>query len=124
MQSKAILALIWSRRDDSGIFSLEERESIRRHFLPTYLRGDFPFENEAYVAKPIYGREGEIVEIFDSFSNIIEKDEEDYYAGWQKVYQQYVEMPDKMVETWDGEYTGKMLVASFYQEDLVTHSNV
>ncbi|KRF60654.1 glutathionylspermidine synthase [Bacillus sp. Soil768D1] len=113
MQSKAVLALIWTLRDDSGIFSFEERESIRRYFLPTYLKSGFPFENKAYVAKPIYGREGGSVEIFDNFSKLVEKDEEDYYAEWQKVYQQYVEMPTKTVNTWDGEYTGKMLVGSF-----------
>ena len=48
-----------------------------------------------------------------TFLKLVEKDEEDYYAEWQKVYQQYVEMPTKTVNTWDGEYTGKMLVGSF-----------
>ena len=70
MQSKAVLALIWTLRDDSGIFSFEERESIRRYFLPTYLKSGVPFENKAYVAKPIYGREGGSVEIFDNFSEV------------------------------------------------------
>jgi glutathionylspermidine synthase len=113
MQSKAVMAIIWSFYEDKrlDLFTEEELNNIYTYFLPTYFENRF--HNEKYVSKPILGREGGGVKIFDETNKIIEQDEEDWYSEWSKVYQKYVEMPEYTLQTWDGPYTGKLLVGSF-----------
>jgi glutathionylspermidine synthase len=37
----------------------------------------------------------------------------EYYYRQEKVYQKYIEMPETTISTWDGDYTGKLLIGSF-----------
>ncbi len=57
------------------------------------------------------GREGGGVSIISEGSEIA-ADKTPYYNEQQKIYQKYVEMPDLTIDTWDGDYTGKLLVGS------------
>ena len=113
MQSKAVMAVIWSfynsKRTD--LFTSEELQDIATYFLPTTF--DNRFTGEKYVEKPVFGREGGGVVILDEINSVIEKDEENWYSEFNKIYQQYMPMPDYTVDTWNGEYTGKLLVGSF-----------
>lgn len=112
MQSKAVMALIWETCEQSHpLWSEEEKEWIRLYFLPTYQTNQFG--GIPHVVKPVLGREGGGVQIMDAKGNVVEQDEEMWYAEYEKVYQQYVEMPSVTIETWDGPYTGKLLVGSF-----------
>jgi glutathionylspermidine synthase len=113
MQTKAIMGVIWSFVDENrtDLFTEEELSDIRTYFLPTYFENRF--EGKKHVRKPIFGREGGGVHIFDESQNIIDKDAENWYDKWNKIYQEYVEMPDYTLDTWDGKYTGKLLVGSF-----------
>ncbi|MGD1416462.1 glutathionylspermidine synthase family protein [Bacillus stercoris] len=114
MQSKAVMAVVWGIADRTDLFTNEELQDIDKYFLPTYFTNEhFKYLNIPYVEKPIFGREGGGVKIFDSFNKIIDKDEEDWYSEWSKIYQSYVDMPEMTVDTWAGEYTGKLLVGSF-----------
>ncbi|UNY48745.1 glutathionylspermidine synthase group 2-like protein [Bacillus phage FADO] len=114
MQSKAVMAIVWGIADRTDLFTNEELQDIDKYFLPTYFTNEhFKYLNIPYVEKPIFGREGGGVKIFDSFNKIIDKDEEDWYSEWSKIYQSYVDMPEMTVDTWAGEYTGKLLVGSF-----------
>jgi len=121
MQSKAVMAIIYEFAflNRSDLFTLEELNDIKKYFLPTFFRKAYfePLEGfkkgTNYVEKPVFGREGGGVKIFDENDNIIEEDEENQYSEYNKIYQQYAEMPDFTIDTWDGEYTGKLLVGSF-----------
>lgn len=115
MQSKAVMAIIWGMwiEDRKDLFTEEELNDINQYFLPTYFERRY-IGNNKYVHKPIFGREGGGVNIHDENNNIIEKDEEGWYRDeWTCIYQEYVEMPDFTLDTWGGEYTGKLLVGSF-----------
>jgi len=110
MQSKAIMAIIWELYESkNSVFSKEELIIIKRHFLPTYFTSD-KF-NDGYVSKPIFGREGGGVSIIND-GELIE-DDTSYYYNQKKIYQQYIEMPDEEINTWDGVYKGKLLIGSF-----------
>lgn len=115
MQSKAVMAIIWNLFEQrEGLFDHEELMDISRYFLPTYFTKDvFEERGMPYVRKPIFGREGGGVHIFDENSNLTDKDEENWYDEWSKIYQSYVEMPNQSLNTWIGEYEGKLLLGSF-----------
>lgn len=116
MQSKAVMAIIWSFCKDvrTDLFTIEELIDINKYFLPTYFDTDiFEYYNIPYVSKPIFGREGGGVKIIDDNGKIVEKDEENWYSEWASINQQYVEMPDMTLNTWGGEYAGKLLFGSF-----------
>lgn len=115
MQSKAVMAIIWSFYEQNRIdlFTEEELLDIKEFFIPTYTENVFLSQNKKYVSKPILGREGGGVKIFDEIGNVIEKDEENWYNEWTNIHQEYVEMPDYTLDTWIGPYTGKLLIGSF-----------
>ncbi|MFS0905669.1 glutathionylspermidine synthase family protein [Priestia aryabhattai] len=119
MQTKAVMGVIWNflRENRTDLFTEEELNDIRQYFLPTYFDSE-PFtgyEHSAipFVEKPIFGREGGGVKIIGQDLNVVEADEEDWYQQWDKIYQEYVEMPEHTVNTWAGDYKGKLLVGSF-----------
>jgi glutathionylspermidine synthase len=64
-QSKAVLAWVWSQRQNPELFDQQEQEIIARHLPETYLLNDLPedFDYSAYIIKEFYGREG--AEVFD-----------------------------------------------------------
>lgn len=121
MQTKAVMAIIYEFAffNRTDLFTVEELNDIKQYFLPTFFRKAYfePLEGfkagVKYVEKPVFGREGGGVVIFDENENVIEKDEENQYSEYDKIYQQYAEMPDFTIDTWDGKYTGKLLVGSF-----------
>jgi len=65
------------------------------------------------VAKPLWGREGGGISIFDNQQTLIDEDRTTYYYQQKRIYQQYQEMPETTISTWNGDYTGKLLIGSF-----------
>jgi len=113
MQSKAVMAIVYSfLSQGSRLFTVEELKLIDKYFLPTYFDERF-FKDQTYVAKPFWGREGGGISIFDPQKNVIDEDRTAYYYRQKRVYQKYIEMPDATISTWDGDYTGKLLIGSF-----------
>jgi len=113
IQTKTVLALIWELYEqDSPLFTNEEKEIIQRYFLPTYFSPErFISSQSAYVSKPIWGREGGGVSIIEREA-VMAEDQTEYYYKQDKIYQQYIEMPDQAIGTWDGDYHGKLLIGS------------
>ncbi|GAE28213.1 glutathionylspermidine synthase [Halalkalibacter wakoensis JCM 9140] len=105
MQSKAILSLIWEKKDEW--YTRMERDAIEKYFLPTY---DSLGNLTSYVKKPVLGREGGGIQIV-SKGAVVDEDV-DYYQDQATIYQQYFPMPDQTIDTWDGPYTGKLLIGS------------
>lgn len=115
MKKKGFYAWVWSLAEDKeALITDQARQTIKKHMLPTYFEKPQSFKD--YVVKPIFGREGNCVDIYKN-NHLLFKDEEHeathYYDQQPKIYQQYIEMPELTVETWDGPYTGKWLIGSY-----------
>jgi glutathionylspermidine synthase len=111
-QTKALQALIWYLYETGTFFEEEERETIARYMLPTYLENRFHGKS-AYVRKPIFGREGGAVSLYDRSGKLIARDKEGLYWDQPMVYQQWAELEPIEVETQTGEFRGKLLWGSF-----------
>lgn len=111
-QSKATQALIWNLHEEGSFFTPLEHEAIATHMLPTYFENRF-LGRSAYVVKPIYGREGGAVSIFGSDGIAWVGDEESNYWDQPTVYQQYVALPKRTVETLNGLYCGRIIYGVF-----------
>lgn len=94
-------------------FHADERAVIERHMLPTYFENRFMGKTD-YVTKPIFGREGGGVVLFDAQGAIVEKDQEELYWEQPMIYQKRVELPAISVETEGGMYEGRLLWGSFW----------
>ena len=92
LQNKSLLASITTLAQQ-GYWSAEEQKIIDRHFLPTAL--DETAIAPPYVSKPTFGREGSEVRIVED--SVLENAElfnpSVEYASFQKVHQQYVQLP-------------------------------
>ncbi|MCZ8520177.1 MULTISPECIES: glutathionylspermidine synthase family protein [Paenibacillus] len=110
-QTKALQALIWNLYEAGEFYTQEERETISRYMLPTYLEPIFAGD-ESYVVKPILGREGSGVTIYEKGA-AAEASGEEEYAHQPMVYQQYAELPRVEVETLSGPYRGSLLWGCF-----------
>jgi glutathionylspermidine synthase len=111
-QTKALQALIWSLHEQRTFFTREEHESIKTYMLPTYM--DNVFHGSApYVRKPIFGREGGAVELFDAEGASVDRDGEAMYWEQPAVYQRRVELPTVRIRTLQGPVDGRLLWGSF-----------
>lgn len=107
-QTKALQALIWNLHEQGTFFTDEEHEIIDTFMLPTYL--DNPFQGKkAFVRKPVFGREGGAVTLFDQTGKQITKDKNDQYWDQQMIYQELVELETVEIPTLKGMFTGKLL---------------
>lgn len=111
-QTKALQGLIWNLYEAGEFFTEEERETIGRYMLPTYFENRFA-GNEPYAVKPIFGREGGGVTLYDVHNRIIEKDTEEFYWDQPMIYQRFAELSSITVETMKGAYKGSLLWGSF-----------
>lgn len=112
IQNKGVLALIWQLHEQNQWFTEQEHAIIEKYFLPTYFSKDKFEENDIdYVKKATLGREGGGVSIINQGKEVA-ADKTPYYDQQHKIYQKYIEMPDCTIDTWDGEYTGKLLIGS------------
>jgi glutathionylspermidine synthase len=111
-QTKALQALIWSLYEAGEFFVGDEREIIHRYMLPTYFENRFRGSVD-YVTKPIFGREGGGVTLYDASGNPLDRDREELYWDQPMIYQQRAELPALTVETANGMYAGRLLWGSF-----------
>ncbi|NOU95194.1 glutathionylspermidine synthase [Paenibacillus sp. LMG 31456] len=115
-QTKALQALIWSLHEEGQFFSSEEHQIIESYMLPTYLENRFNgagAEASSYVVKPIFGREGSGVSIYDADGSTLEQNAADEYSQQPMVYQQFTELPIIDVETLKGSTRGSLLWGCF-----------
>lgn len=110
-QSKVMQAVIWELASNTSYFNSEEKETVLRYFLPTYLEESY-FKGRPYVTKPAYGREGGGVVLYNS------KGSPDVLGNcreYQKdiIYQERINLPSLTVKTNADSYTGRLLVGSF-----------
>lgn len=113
IQTKALQALIWNLHEAGEFFTSEEHDIIDSHMLPTYFENRFEGVAD-YVTKPIFGREGGGVMLFDAQGSVVEKDQEEFYWDQPMIYQKRVELPAITVNTSNGAYDGRLLWGSFW----------
>ncbi|MFF3023561.1 glutathionylspermidine synthase family protein [Gottfriedia sp. NPDC057948] len=113
LQSKAVQALIWNLHiEQSDVFTVEEHDAIRKHFLQTFLEPDFFIENNLpYVEKPAFGREGDSIKIINGENR--QQSKQNNYQDQVMVFQQYSPLPMKRVMTPDGMLDLHVLIGSF-----------
>ncbi|MGE6555215.1 glutathionylspermidine synthase family protein [Exiguobacterium artemiae] len=95
MQAKSVLALIWLLHEtDHPYLTEHDHEVIAQYFLPTYLSPE-PFlrQNQAFVEKPIFGREGDTVTVHQGDGNVLFSNEQRSFSNQSAVYQRYQELP-------------------------------
>ncbi|KAA0545277.1 glutathionylspermidine synthase family protein [Bacillus sp. BGMRC 2118] len=115
LQNKAVMSVIWGLHEEgSPFFTEEEHGWIEKHFLPTYLEPE-PFlkDKRKFVKKPIFGREGDTVEIFDGSGVMVEEELQKSYTHYLSVYQQYVDLPKTTFKSVNGLTEGHIMVGSF-----------
>ncbi len=114
LQSKAIQALIWGMMEaDHPLFTDEEKQWISTYFLPTYLEPDHFLQNgKKYVQKPSFGREGDTVTILQGKRKLME-DVHKTYETSLPVFQEYIDLPSKEINTIHGNKEAKILIGSF-----------
>jgi glutathionylspermidine synthase len=111
-QTKGLQALIWGIHEQGVFFTEEEHEIIEKYMIPTYF--DNPFHGiKPYVRKPIFGREGGAVSLFDKEGNLLAEDKAQLYWEQSMIYQEMVELEPITVETLKGEFSGRLLWGSF-----------
>ncbi|PZE22874.1 glutathionylspermidine synthase family protein [Paenibacillus xerothermodurans] len=114
-QTKALQALIWNLHETGQFYSEEEHGIIERHMLPTYLENRFSAgaNSSAYVVKPIFGREGSGVTIYNADGTTLDQSSEHEYIEQPMIYQRYTELPAVEVETLKGPVNGRLLWGCF-----------
>ncbi|XFO68754.1 Putative acid--amine ligase YjfC [Sporomusa silvacetica DSM 10669] len=111
-QTKALQALIWSLHETGEYFTPQEQQVIGTYMLPTYLENRFLGKTD-YVVKPVLGREGGAVTIYNADGIATAKDSNKSYWEQKMIYQQCVELEQIKVETLKGCYDGFLLWGSF-----------
>lgn len=111
-QTKALQALIWGAAEAGEGYTPQECATIRRYMLPTYLDNRFR-GRMAYAVKPILGREGKSVRLFDKAGCCTDGGAAAEYDGQLVVYQQRVELESHTTETANGMFCGKLLWGAF-----------
>jgi glutathionylspermidine synthase len=115
LQNKAVQAVIWGLHEEMNLFFTEEEHQwIGDYFLPSYLEaGPFLDRHLPYVKKPVFGREGDTVEIFHEDGQLNYADSQKSYTAYPSVYQLYVEQPLVHFQSEKGEQKGRLLLGSF-----------
>lgn len=112
-QSKALLVVMWEiLKNEPHLYSEEEQVAIRQ-YVPYSSFEKEDFKGQPHLAKPLFGREGNGISVFKNDGSVEIEDCTPYYVEQKKIYQEYIEMPDVTIGTWDGFYTGKLLIGSF-----------
>lgn len=115
LQNKAVQAVIWGLHErNDPFFSDEEHSWIENYFLPSYFEPDnFLKKQLPFVKKPIFGREGDTVQIFGSSGKLMMEEQHKTYNDVPAIYQQYVELPRTRYLSEKGELSGHLLTGSF-----------
>jgi glutathionylspermidine synthase len=106
MQNKALTVIVWELHETgSDLLTAEEHEWVEQYMLPTYLQSHLddgtPLFDGHYVAKPVYGREGDSVIIFRE-GEVHAASARRKYPDQLLIYQQCAPLPTVTVRTEKG----------------------
>jgi glutathionylspermidine synthase len=113
LQSKAIQAFVWGLKDDRHFFNESDTVMIEQYMLPTFLDPEALLGTSFYVEKPVFGREGDTVSIFNPRGQITLENPYQSYQKELQIYQKYIELPTLTIETEKGQEELSFLFGSF-----------
>lgn len=115
LQNKAIMAVIWGLHERGNVFFTEEEHSwIKEYFIATFFEADIFIQNQLpYVKKPIFGREGDTVQIFDPTGSLLIEEHQKTYSHIPSIYQQFAPLPQVSYQSAKGSQNGHLLIGSF-----------
>jgi glutathionylspermidine synthase len=108
LESKAMQAVIWKMKQEEIGLSAVQRDLVQKYMLPTSF--DYNDFTGTVVAKPIFGRGGAGIKVFNG-GRLIEIART---GGWEDelvVYQEYCEPPSGVVMTENGERRLRFIVS-------------
>ncbi|MXQ52398.1 glutathionylspermidine synthase family protein [Shimazuella sp. KC615] len=111
-QNKAIQALIWNLHEQNMFFTTDEHEIIETYMLPSYLENVFTGK-KPYVRKPIFGRNGGAITLYEKDGTITSQDDGQAYWDQAMMYQEKVPLEEIEVESMMGSYRGWLLWGCF-----------
>ncbi|WP_346354828.1 glutathionylspermidine synthase family protein [Azotosporobacter soli] len=111
-QTKALQALIWAAFESGDYYDKAQTATIERYMLPTYFENRF-HARAAYVEKPLLGREGQGVRLYDAQGRCEFGTQESQYDDQSKIYQKRVELERCRVQTEQGDFEGCLLWGGF-----------
>ena len=115
LQNKAVQAVIWGLHQENHLyFTQKEHNWIEEHFLPTFFEPEFFINGKIpYVKKPVFGREGDTVEIYKGTGQMSNAAAQTSYRAYLPIYQQYIELPTVTFNSEKGDQEGHQLIGSF-----------
>jgi glutathionylspermidine synthase len=113
LQSKAIQAFIWGLKDDRNFFNKDDVVIIEKYMLPTFLENEPFLDSNRYVEKPVFGREGDTVIIYDQYGKKMIENPHQTYKKELQIFQEYIELPTIDVVTEKGQEQLSYLYGSF-----------
>lgn len=119
IQNKGFLALVWSLHNNSSFYTEEEEQIIEKYIPPTFF-SDESLKHDWYVKKPIWGREGHGIKLYDKDNLIEEKElaenEECYIIERDSntyVYQKFIDSKICTAHVGKGEIEGLLTISCF-----------
>ncbi|MGC5328380.1 glutathionylspermidine synthase family protein [Brevibacillus sp. SYSU BS000544] len=114
-QSKGFQALLWELAElRHPLFDEADLAFMMKHMLPSFLESS-PFTSKGipFVSKPLFGREGGAVTLYDAAGKIDESDQSEHYWEQPSIYQQRVDLQQLRIQTDEGEVDGYLLLGAF-----------
>ncbi|MDP4128111.1 MAG: glutathionylspermidine synthase family protein, partial [Bacillota bacterium] len=111
-QTKALQSLIWNLHEAGKLYTPQEHQLIENYMLPTFMENRF-LNKEPYVTKPIFGREGGAISLFEADGTMVERDKDVYYWDQPMIYQKRVDLEEVEYQTSKGPNKGRLLWGSF-----------
>lgn len=138
MQCKAFQALIWALHERSDFFTREENSIIEKYMIPSFFDEEAFFlngsEDECYVRKPVWGREGcgisivkpcrytegenDVMELELQYEKEVPNEDEVVQAESNAyLYQKFVESSPVHIEVDEGRCEGYLTLSCFMLGD-------
>lgn len=115
-QTKSLQALIWSVAEQGDCYTTAEQALIKRYMLPTYFENRFQGRC-SYVTKPVFGREGLGVKIYDAAGRLETGEDNGGYENSALIYQEKTGLEQVRIKTCCGEQELHLLWGVFLLGD-------
>ena len=120
IQSKGFQALVWALYESHEFFTDIERSIIEKYMIPSYFEDNKEkLSGFSYIRKPIWGREGNNIELYNYFGTLIENKTLNTYNEVVErqsnayLYQKFIESQTESIETDSGMQSGYMTYSCF-----------
>ena len=120
LQCKGFQALVWGLYEANEFFDAQERAVIERYLVPSYfVENRYKLLGRPYIRKPIWGREGNGITLFDAQGSLLETKALDgpnevvERQSRTELYQAFVDSETVTIDTDSGRQDGYMTYSCF-----------